>query len=45
MKCDKPLIKAHVGDIVCDAVFLNPVHNAKYWFTKIKKETEMKHYD
>ena len=27
MKCDKPLIKAHVGDIVCDAVFLNPVHN------------------
>ena len=37
MKCDKPLIKAHVGDIVCDTVFLNPVHNAKYWFINLKK--------
>ena len=25
-----PTITAYVGEIVCDAVFLNPVPNAKY---------------
>ena len=37
MKYCKPLITAYVGEIVCDAVFLNPVPNAKYWFTKMNK--------
>ena len=25
-----PITTAYAGEIVCDAVFLNPVHNAKY---------------
>ena len=28
-----PSTTVHVGEIVCDAVFLNPIHNAKYWYT------------
>ena len=32
-------ITAYVGDVVCDAVFLNPVHFAKYWY--ILMETEV----
>ena len=28
-----PITTAYAGDIVCDAVFLNPVPNAKYWYT------------
>ena len=33
----KPTITAYEGEIVCDAVFLNPVPNAKYWFTPMIK--------
>ena len=28
-----PITTAYAGEIVCDAVFLNPVPNAKYWYT------------
>ena len=28
-----PAIKSYAGEILCDAVFLNPVPNAKYWYT------------
>ena len=28
-----PITTAYTGEIVCDAVFLNPVPNAKYWYT------------
>ena len=28
---------AYEGEIVCDAVVLNPVHDAKYWFTPMNK--------
>ena len=28
-----PITTAYTGKIVCDTVFLNPVHNAKYWYT------------
>ena len=28
-----PITTAYAGEIVCDAVFLNSVPNAKYWYT------------
>ena len=31
-----PAIKSYAGEILCDAVFLNPVPNAKYWYTPMK---------
>lgn len=33
-------IKAYTCEIVCDALFLNPVHNAKHWFTKMNQGNE-----
>ena len=32
-----PTITAYEGESVCDTVFLNPVYNAKYWFTPMNK--------
>ena len=29
-------ITAYVGDVVCDAVFLNPVRFSKCWYTLMK---------
>ena len=37
MKDYTPLITSYVGEIVCDAVFLNPVPNVRYWLTPINK--------
>ena len=31
-----PPIIAYTGEIVCDAVFLNPVPFAKYWYIPMK---------
>ena len=36
MESYTPQITAYAGEIVCSAVFLNPVHFAKYWYTPIK---------
>ena len=30
-----PITTAYAGEIVCDVVFLNPVPNAKYWYTSM----------
>ena len=32
----RPQITAYASEIVCDAVLLNPVYNAKYWYIPIK---------
>ena len=40
MKGHKPLIKAYIGQVVCDVVFLNSIYNAKYWLTKMNKGSE-----
>ena len=37
MKDYTPLITSYVGEIVCDAVFLNSVPNVRYWLTPINK--------
>ena len=37
MKDYSPLITSYVGEIVCDAVFLNSVPNVRYWLTPINK--------
>ena len=31
------IVIAYTGDIVCDAVFFNPIPNAKYWLTPMNK--------
>ena len=31
-----PTITAYVDEIVCDALFLNPIYNTKYWYTPMK---------
>ena len=33
----KPKITAYKGEIVRDTVFLNPIHNTKYWFIPTNK--------
>ena len=37
MKDYTPLITSYVGEIVCDAVFLNSVPNVRYWLAPINK--------
>ena len=31
-----PTVTADAGEIVYDAIFLNPVYNTKYWYTPTK---------
>ena len=37
MKGYTATITVYAGEIVCDAVFLNPVPNEKYWYTPMKR--------
>ena len=37
MKGYTPPVTAYAGEIVCDAVFLNPVPNAQYWLAPVNK--------
>ena len=37
MKSYTPSIIAYAGEIVCDAIFLNPVRNVNYWFMFMNK--------
>ena len=30
-------VTTYTDEIMCDVIFLNPVHNAKYWSTRINK--------
>ena len=36
-----PITTAYAGEIVCDAIFLNPVPNAKYWYTPSETKTSI----
>ena len=31
------IVITYTGEIMCDAVFLNPIPNAKYWLTSMNK--------
>ena len=37
MKGCTPRLTAYAGEIVCDAEFLNPTHDGKYWLTPLNK--------
>ena len=40
MKGYTPPVTAYAGEIVCDALFLNPRPNTKYWLTPMNKGNE-----
>ena len=40
MKYYTPLVISYAWEIVCDAIFLNPILNIKYWFTVMNKGDE-----
>ena len=37
MKTYTPPVTTYVDNIMNDAIFLNPAHNAKYWLTLMNK--------